>query len=72
MLGSILDKVTAEAYSIQNNGTLAVSAYLVKRKDPLTTQVNGSSMRGRRESNPQPPDRQSALYNAISTYSIST
>jgi len=59
ILGAILDKVTAEADEIQNNMAVAVSAYLVKSKDPLTTLVNGSSKRGRRESNPQPPDRQS-------------
>jgi len=59
ILGSILDKVTANAGKKESADAIAVSAYPVKRKDPLTTLVNGSSKRGRRESNPQPPDRQS-------------
>ena len=40
-------------------GAVAVSAYPVNRKDPLTSAVNESCKRGRRGSNPQPPDRQS-------------
>jgi len=59
ILGSILDKATETRGESTEVGTVAVSAYLVKRKDPLTTPVIGSSMRGRRGSNPQPPDRQS-------------
>jgi hypothetical protein len=42
ILGSTLDKVTAEVGDIASNGTVAVSAYAVKRKDPLTRAVNGS------------------------------
>ncbi len=59
ILGSILDKVTAEAEKPRATDGVAASACLLKRKDPLTTTVNGPCVRGRRESNPQPPDRQS-------------
>ena len=41
ILETILDNVTAERGKIQNNGAVAVSAYLVKSKDPLTNAVNG-------------------------------
>ncbi len=44
MLGSILDKVTAEAGKPRGTETVAASACLVKRKDPLTTAVNGSHL----------------------------
>jgi len=59
-LGSILDMATSKRGEAVEAGAIALSAYPVKRKDPLTTPVIGSSMRGRRESNPQPPDRQSS------------
>ena len=59
ILGSILDKVTSNRGEAAKAGAVAASAYLVKRKDPLTSAVIGSSERGRRESNPQPSDRQS-------------
>lgn len=41
-LGAILDKVTANGGEEAEAGTVAVSACPVKRKDPLTTTVNGS------------------------------
>jgi integrase len=58
-LQSILDKIASAAEKSGAANAVAASAYLVKQKDPLTTLVIGSSERGRRESNPQPPDRQS-------------
>ena len=59
-LQSILDKATSAAEKSRATDAVAVSAYPVKRKDPLTTLVIGRSKRGRRESNPQPPDRQAS------------
>lgn len=58
-LQSILDKIASAANKSGLPATVAVSAYPVNRKDPLTTRVSGSFKRGRRDSNPQPPDRQS-------------
>ena len=59
VLQSIIGKIASESEENEEAGPVALSAYPVKRKDPLTTAVSGSSRRGRRESNPQPPDRQS-------------
>jgi len=59
ILGSILDKIATNGGKADEAGAVAVSAYPVKRKDPLTTAVNGPFQRGRGDSNPQPPDRQS-------------
>jgi len=44
ILGSILDKATRTKGEAAEAGAVAVSAYLVKRKDPLTRAVNGSSL----------------------------
>ncbi len=43
-LVSILDLITTNGGKSKNAGTVAVSAYPVKRKDPLTIAVNGSSL----------------------------
>jgi integrase len=43
MLGAILDKVTGNRGEAAEAGTVAASAYPVKRKDPLTIAVNGPS-----------------------------
>jgi hypothetical protein len=51
--------MTADERATEEAGRIDASAYVVKRKDPLTTPVSGPFERGRRESNPQPPDRQS-------------
>jgi len=56
---STTDKKASKGGETVKSEGVAVSAYPVKRKDPLTIAVNGSSERGRRGSNPQPPDRQS-------------
>ena len=56
---SIVDKAASEAEKIRDDGAVAVSACAVKIKNPLTSAVNGFSERGRGDSNPQPPDRQS-------------
>ena len=58
-LHSILDQIATKGDKGGEAGPNAVSPYLAKRKDPLTIAVSGSSQRGRRGSNPQPPDRQS-------------
>ena len=42
ILGSILDKATSNRGEGRKAGAVAASAYPVKRKDPLTTVVNGS------------------------------
>ena len=42
ILGSILDKVTAESGRNESTAAVAVSACAVNKKDPLTTAVNGS------------------------------
>ncbi len=59
ILQSILDKIASKSGKIGDAAAVAVNAYPVKRKDPLTSAVNGPFERGRRESNPQPSDRQS-------------
>jgi len=56
---TIPDKSTANRGVSAECGIVAVSSYEDKRKGPLTTAVNGPLKRGRRGSNPQPPDRQS-------------
>ena len=43
MLASILDMITAVGENEKEAPAVAVSAYRVKRKDPLTSTVNGSS-----------------------------
>lgn len=45
-LWSILDKAAGKGGEAAEGGTVAASAYLVKRKDPLTTAVNGSGQVG--------------------------
>ncbi len=42
-----------------NRATLDATSSAVSTKKPLTTAVSGFDKRGRRDSNPQPPDRQS-------------
>jgi hypothetical protein len=42
ILGAILDNLTAKTVEKQTVDDVAVSAYTVKEKDPLTTGVNGS------------------------------
>ncbi len=54
ILGSILDKVTETRAEATEAGAVAVSAYPVKRKDPLTITVNGSCKSGRLDSNQRP------------------
>jgi len=56
---STLDKTTPNATNDENRKANVVSLEFVKRKEPLSTTDNGSQKRGRRDSNPQPPDRQS-------------
>jgi integrase len=48
MLGSILDKVACESTRGRRSAGGSASACVVKRKDPLTTLVNGSSIVERR------------------------
>jgi len=52
-------KMTAEGKASTLAATIAVNACGVKQKRPLTFAVNDPFKRGRRDSNPQPPDRQS-------------
>ena len=59
ILESIQDQIATNGGEDDKAGPVAVSLYLDKRKDSLTTAVNESLKRGRRDSNPQPPDRQS-------------
>jgi len=54
-LQSILDKVASEAGKSRAGDAVAASAYPVKRKDPLTTVVNGSSEWAMADSNCRPP-----------------
>jgi hypothetical protein len=54
VLQSIIDKVASDAKKIGNAGSVAVSAYPVKRKNPPTTAVNGSSKSGRLDLNQRP------------------
>jgi hypothetical protein len=44
ILGSIADMITANGEKGKQAAAVAVSAYLVKRNDPLTSAVNGSSL----------------------------
>ena len=43
-LQSIMDKIASEAEKRRASGAVATTAYPVKRKDPLTTAVNGSHL----------------------------
>jgi integrase len=61
---SILDRATSNRGEAAEAGAVAVSAYPVKRKDPLTTPVNGSSEWAAPGSNWRPlPCEDSALTN---------
>jgi hypothetical protein len=63
-LGAIMDKITTNGGSYSEADAVAVSAYPVKRKDPLTTAVNGSSMWAALDSNQRlPPCEDGALTN---------
>ena len=54
-----MGKTTASRGDAEECEAVDVSACVVKRKNPLTSAVSGFDKRGRRVSNPQPPDRQS-------------
>ena len=63
-LQSILDKIATEAERIGEGRAVAASAYPVKRKDPLTTAVCGSSLWAALDSNQRlPPCEDGALTN---------
>jgi hypothetical protein len=63
-LGSILDKIATNGGLRRDADAVAVSAYPVKRKDPLTTTVNRSSMWAAKDSNLRlPPCEDGALTN---------
>ena len=55
ILGSILDKATSNRGETVEAGAGAVSAYPVKRNEPLSTLDNGSSKWAMRDSDPRPP-----------------
>ena len=57
--GSSPDKMAPNSTTSTDARPVAVSAGMVKQKDPLSIADNGSQKRGRRDTNPQPPDRQS-------------
>ena len=56
---TIAGKTDPRALERSDQRSDAVSACCVNRKNPLTSPVNGFHKRGRGDSNPQPPDRQS-------------
>jgi len=56
---SFSDKTAPNATASDDVRPVAVSGELVKRKEPSSIADNGFHKRGRRDSNPQPPDRQS-------------
>ena len=50
------DKMNSDGQAVKPGLTLAVTSDVDKRKDPLTTLVNGSLMSGRLDSNQRPPE----------------